>query len=101
MRGRQVASSRGLRLGSPAPNPCGSNCNTFSDPFQWWDAWQVACNQMYGRDCHADFYASHFYSCDTQAISGRACAAALRRTCAAHTSSPGLLPMLGTRRPRP
>ncbi len=93
MCGRQVASSRGMRLGSPAPNPCGSNCNTFSDPFQWWDAWQVACNQMYGRDCHADFYASHFYSCDTQAISGRACAAALHLRQCSH-KPPCLLPTL-------
>ena len=61
-----------MRLGSPSPNPCGSNCNSFSDPFQWWDAWQSSCNKLYGRDCRADFYASHFYTCDPSAFAGRA-----------------------------
>ena len=68
----QAAASRGLRLGSPAPNPCGNNCVGPGDPFQWWDQWQAACQSQLGRYCRADFYASHYYSCDPTAFA--ACA---------------------------
>ena len=80
-----------MRLGSPSPNPCGSNCNSFSDPFQWWDAWQSTCNRLYGRDCHADFYASHFYTCDPSAFAGRAPMA----FCIAFVTSSGVVTKLG------
>ncbi len=58
----------GLRLGSPAANPCGSNCVGPSDPFQWWSQWQAACQSNLGRACKTDFYASHYYTCDPSAL---------------------------------
>lgn len=66
--GLQAASAKGLRLGSPAPNPCGGDCVFSSDPFAWWDSWQSSCQQKFGRKCRADFIASHFYTCDPSAL---------------------------------
>ncbi|KAK9843740.1 hypothetical protein WJX81_004538 [Elliptochloris bilobata] len=64
----QAKQQRGgkLRLGSPAPAPCGASCNGPSNPIDWLTAFYAACNQMYGRDCETDFIATHLYTCNAQ-----------------------------------
>jgi hypothetical protein len=76
----------GLRLGSPAANPCGSNCVGPSDPFQWWSQWQAACQSNLGRACKTDFYASHYYTCDPSALA----------SCARAPAVPSLSPAAAT-----
>ena len=55
----QVASSRGLKLVSPAVNFCGpaSACiNQDTSPFDWLDAFLAACS-----GCRVDYIAAHIY----------------------------------------
>ncbi|KAL3158900.1 hypothetical protein ABBQ32_011615 [Trebouxia sp. C0010 RCD-2024] len=57
-----VAHSMGLRLGTPSPAPCGTNC-VRRNPFQWFDEFFAAC-----KGCHFDFLATHLYTCNAQAL---------------------------------
>jgi len=47
-----------LRIGSPAPAPCGANC-VIASPFDWWDQFFAAC-----KGCKFDFLATHLYDCN-------------------------------------
>lgn len=59
-----IAHDMDLKLGTPSPAPCGSNCVRAS-PFQWWDEFFAAC-----EGCHFDFLATHLYTCNPQVLQG-------------------------------
>jgi Glycosyl hydrolase catalytic core len=56
------ASSRGMKIVSPALNYCGSPCND-QDPFHWLQEFFDACS-----GCQVDYVAMHWYACDKPAL---------------------------------
>jgi hypothetical protein len=56
------ATSRNLKIVSPALNYCGGACNE-ENPFTWLDAFFAAC-----AGCRVDYVAAHWYSCTQGAL---------------------------------
>ena len=57
------ATSKNLKIVSPALNYCGGSCNE-TNPFTWLDAFFAACT-----GCRVDYIAAHWYACTKSALS--------------------------------